>query len=261
MPDVQAFLSRKAGPLPVWGWAALGGGLVAVLYLRGKGQTPATPTGAQNTDASGQGLFAPSPIVVTPSTMPVQTGSMNPAPPTGGGLRVGAGGTTVWGGHPYRWVVTGPGQGPQDAAQALNLGGSISDQIGRLVYFTPSPQSDGQGATIWYVGLTDGGQPLPAWGSAPWPPPYGGVVPAAAGQLVGMGGGVLSTLPGAGHVGRFTSPHVHPQFVNVGMGGGGRAGLKAMAKRTGVPEARLMALNPGHWRPTPGGRPRHIHMR
>jgi len=244
MADVQAFLSRKAGPLPVWGWAALGGGLVAVLYLRGKGQTPAPATGAQNADASGQGLFAPSPIIVTPQTMPDQLSSANAPPPPPSNPLSGKG------------VITGGATG---------------------VFVSPSSYPNGL-ITVLPAGttVTLAGSPVQgvSWGSPPsnfWQPiSFGGLTGYVHSQLInispaGQGGGggasAVKTLPGAGRVGRFSSRHAHPQFVNVGMGGGGRSGLRAVSQRTGLPEARLMALNPGHWRPGPGGRPRHIRIR
>lgn len=262
MADIEAFLQKKAGPLPVWAWAAVGGGLISVVYLSKKGAAATNSTMSTDQSNIGQGLM-PSPIIVTPGNIPASTSSANPPAPNSTGLRPGTSGTTVWNGHPYRWVVTSAGQGPTQAAQALGMGGAITDIVGRLVYFTPNPQSDGQGNTIWFTGLTDNGQPLPAWGTAPWPPPYTGPLPTAAGQLGGFGGGTsLSFIPGSGggKVLRHATPHAHPQFLSVGMGGGGHAGLNAVSKKTGIPKIRLMALNPGHWQPRKRT-PTAIHIR
>lgn len=240
MPDAQAFLTKKAGPLPVWGWAALGGGLVTVLYLRGKGQTPAPVPDGQGTDGSQQGLFAPSPIVVTPGTMTQQTSSMNPTPPTPPTTPT----VTVASpdGHPVTiWSYDRSHQGSLGSVPSGTVLPIISPAIGFA--------GDSGFLVRWAggVGFVGGAN----------------VTSSTAGGAPGMGGGpaALRTLPGAGHVGRFTSPHAHPQFLNVGMGGGGHHGLRRVSQRTGLPMARLMALNPGHWRPQPGGQPRHIQIR
>lgn len=239
MPDVQAFLTRKAGPLPVWAWAAIVGGGAGVLYLRGKGQS-ATPaaTGAQATDgSSGQGIFAPSPIIVTPGNMPASISSANPPPAPGTTLTT----VTLSGGDARGvpiWSANVQAQGVIGYAPA----GTVLPMIG------PAPGFHGPepGYLVRWAGQT-------------------GWVSGTNVSSAGMGGGgtssAVKTLPGAGKVGRFSSRHAHPQFLGVGMGGGGRAGLRAVSKRTGLPEARLMALNPGHWKPTPGGQPRHIHIR
>ena len=247
MADVQQFLTRKAGPLPVWGWAAAGGGLLAVLYLRGKSQAQA-PTGAQGVDTSGTGPFAPSPIIVTPNTMPDSTSSANPPPPPG----VPAGMQTV--------VITG--------AWAQANGQPRSDTG---VWARPSPTWDAEATRLVPLGtrMNVHAQPIRTASGKPsglfWYQTEQGdyvMLDDVNVVLQGMGGAAASavkTLAGAGRVGRFSSPHAHRQFLNVGMGGGPHA-LKAVAGRTGIPEIRLMALNPGHWRPTPGGRPRHIQI-
>jgi hypothetical protein len=243
MADVQDFLTRKLGPLPVWAWAGVGGGLVAVLYLRGQGQSvSAPPAGAPGTDGSGQGLFAPSPIIVTPSTMPSSTSSANapaPGPAIPGPIQIGS------------VVSTNGGLLVRPGGQAGNWTTDGNVPIGtRLTVIGPPVPALWQNQPFLAT-------PVQFEGRATW---------ANANDLVpatGMGGSsaVLRTLPGAGKVGRFTSRHAHPQFLSVGGMGGGRAGLKAVSKRTGLPEIRLMSLNPGHWRSTPGGVPRHIHIR
>jgi nucleoid-associated protein YgaU len=41
--DVKGALTRKLGPLPVWGWAiAIGGSVIALRLIRGKGAFPAS---------------------------------------------------------------------------------------------------------------------------------------------------------------------------------------------------------------------------
>lgn len=256
MPDVQSFLTRKIGPLPLWAWAGAGGGLVAILYLRGQGQatSPAPPPGAAN---SGQGLFAPSPIIVTPQSMPASTSSANPAP------AAPSSGTNI--------IAGSNNPGLQQYGGSIPLYMQRPNTISGVTY----------GATV--IGTVPAGTPLTQQGTpiqVPWGTSTATLIPinflGQTGVFVsaqdvtyqgstGMGGAsstALRTLPNAGKVGRFTSRHAHPQFLAVsGMGGGGRRGLAAVSKRTGLPEERLMALNPGHWRPTPGGQPRHIHIR
>src|SRR5215472_4073390 len=69
MPDVESFLTRKVGPLPLWAYAAGAGGLFALVYLYRRGGQPDTtaqaaqPPGAAG--APGTSPYAPSPIVIT----------------------------------------------------------------------------------------------------------------------------------------------------------------------------------------------------
>ena len=239
MADIQQFLSKKAGPLPVWGWAAAGGGLLTVLYLRGKGQAQA-PAGAQGVDTSGTGPFAPSPIIVTPNTMPDGTSSANPPPQPAPSSMV-----TLQGSHGVVWVWSQPGR---TGLLASLPNGTALQSAGPPVQgqsFSEGSLSSNMWVPVKYIGAT----------GYVW-------APEAQAGSGGMGGASTSvkTLPGAGRIGRFTSPHAHKQFLNVSGMGGGPYALKAVAGRTGIPEIRLMALNPGHWRPTPGGRPRHIQI-
>lgn len=256
MADVESFLTRKVGPLPVWAYAA-GGGVLAgvfVLYRRGAAaQQPGAP-GAQG--APGTGPYAPSPIVITtPSTMPDQVSSANPqTPPT-----TQAPPTPTWQfgfGMPsarnqWVWHVT--------------AGAQVPNFPPGQVY--PASTSDPSKFNL----------PPYSWQWAMVPSGYTDLSYAQALNQAGLGGGssAVRHLEGGGKVGRFRSPHAHPQYVKVagfGFGGGGlgaasrtrsapparaaRGGrvapspaLRSVQQQSGLPMIRLMALNPGQWRP------------
>src|SRR5207253_5564681 len=79
MADVQGVLTKKVGPLPVWGWAAAGGGLVSVLYLSRKGASSSSAAGQSGQQPNVP--YVPSPIIVTPGNMPNSVSSVNPPAP------------------------------------------------------------------------------------------------------------------------------------------------------------------------------------
>lgn len=152
--DLKAEFTRKLGPLPVWGWAALAaGGLgIYVLVIR-KPSTPTTGltgTGAPidlgaggsggagiptDTGAGGGGTPTPTPIPggsggPTPVPIPVPTPSPSPAPqpggnPFGGGIHFGSGGLfsgdwlALW----QRLIPTTPGTPTAQIPSPVNIPG------------------------------------------------------------------------------------------------------------------------------------------
>jgi len=231
--DVQEILTRKAGPLPVWGWAAVAGGALSILYLRGKGQTGASSSD-QQPNAPGTAPFA-APIIYSP----VPADASTPAAST-------------------------PGTPAAPTTPAPKNGITTGDATG--IFVSPTTKSSVIAVLKQNTPVTVTGPPVPGetWGGISYwvPVDYGGQPGYIAGALIqlatGMGGGhALQTTDGAGEVLRFASPLAQPQYVRTGMGG--RGALHAVSRRTGIPMIRLMALNPGQLR---GGRPPvHIHIR
>lgn len=239
MPDVESFLTRKVGPLPVWGYAALAGGLVAIVYLYRKGGQPDTTAQAAQAPtaagAPGTSPYAPSPIVITPQAAPAPTTQQGPglstsAPPPSPLWQFGFGmpaDKTRW-----VWHLTSSGQQANPAFPA----GQVYPAS------TSDPSKMGlQGADSWQWA------PVPTSTDAagnPWTDMTYAAALASNGMGGGGGGSSVRTIPrsGAGNVMRFAGSHAHHQFVQTaGMGGGG---IRHLAARTGVPAARIMALNP-----------------
>jgi len=248
MPDVESFLTRKVGPLPVCGYAAAAGGLVALVYLYQKGGKPDTtaqaapPPGAAGAPCTSP--YAPSPIVITPpAAQGTQQGPAMPAtsaPPPQPIWQFGFGmpaDKTRW-----VWHLTSSGQQ-----------GNPAFPPGQVY---PASTSD---PTKMGIAGTDSWQwaPVPTSTDAagnPWTDQtYAGAL-ASNGMGGGGGGGSVRMIPrsGSGMMMRFSGSHAHHQFVNTtGMGGGG---VRHLANRTGVPAIRIMALNPhlrvgfGAWR-------------
>lgn len=57
--DIKEIMQRQYGPMPVWAWTALGGSVIAGLFLfrkKGTSTTGATTTSGTPTDASGNGF-------------------------------------------------------------------------------------------------------------------------------------------------------------------------------------------------------------
>lgn len=261
MADIQATLSKKVGPLPLWGWAAAAGGAVSVIYLarRGAAQSGTAGTSGQQPNVP----YVPSPIIVTPSTMPDGTSSIN-APPSS------------------------PSQGPQVIIRSRSTSGPYA-QFDTLNPGVPVFSKPGSGS----IGFAPFGSSFPAAGSPVsgasngfttqyWPITYAGITAyVGSNDVAGSGGGsssgVMNYVPGSGggkllrHVGN----HAHQQYLRVtgmgggvqtgpwaqdprggmaGMGGGGHARLQAVSQKTGVPVTRLMSLNP------PWKRRGHIHI-
>lgn len=231
MPDIQAMLSKKVGPLPMWGWLAGGGGLVGFLYMQRKG---ASANAAGQPGATPDVPYVPSPIIVTPQTAPPSVSSINSPTPTtaadtpikleqwqriGPGFKYNGAGNFIKGGQQYIWMSD-----PNQAGAALSAGNQL--------YFFVAP-----------------GVPLPTTAQSSGAAYY---IATPAGS--GMGGGPanpssLTLVPrsGGGKLGRFSGKHAHSQYLTTGMGGGGHAALQQTSQRTGVPVGRLMALNPDHW--------------
>ncbi len=238
MADIEQFLTKKVGPLPMWGWAAGVGGLASVLFLYKKG---GSPTSAAQVAAQTPS-YSPSPIVITtPANMPASTSSVNPnpipptsAPPPQPVWQFGFGMPRDK--HQWVWHLTAEGykvypQFPQGQVYPA----STSD---------PSAMIPSGPAYTWqWAAVPNAMDPS----GNPWTDQSYAQALNAAGMGGGMGGGsVVRMLTGGGKVGRFSSPHAHHQFVNVqGMGGGG---LHAISKRTGIPLVRLQALNHKYWR-------------
>lgn len=240
MPDVESFLTRKVGPLPVWGYAAAAGGLVALVYLYQKGGQPDTtaqaaqPPGAAG--APGTSPYAPSPIVITPppTSAPAPTtpgpGTTTNAPPPSPLWQFGYGmpsDKTRW-----VWHLTSSGQQANPAFPA----GQVYPAS------TSNPSTMGlQGNDSWQW------SPVPTSVDAsgnPWTDQTYAAALASNGMGGGGGGSSVRMIPRsqAGLPMRFSGSHAHHQFVQTaGMGGGG---LHHLAQRTGVPPGRLMALNP-----------------
>lgn len=250
MADIQATLSKKVGPLPVWGWAAAAGGAVSVIYLARRG---AAQSGTGTSGQQPNVPYVPSPIIVTPQTMTDGTSSVNapPAPPA----------------QVTQVSVRQQGFSPFDK-QNPGIPVWSTKGSGQILGFVP------YGGQVPYVGPGQNGGSLVSWGGQPgW----------IAGQdIAGVGGGgsgagVMSYVPGSGggkllrHVGN----HAHQQYLRMpgmgggantgpwaqdprrgmaGMGGGGHAHLQAVSQKTGVPMTRLMSLNP------PWKRRGHIHI-
>jgi hypothetical protein len=259
--DIQSFLTKKAGPLPVWGWAAAGGGLISVLWLARRGQASSSAAG---TAAAGQPNvpYVPSPIIVTPGNMPSGTSSMNPnpvppssAPPPNPLWQYGAPPNhRAW---VYHVTPTG----------SANSGGKL---VAGQVYPALGPGWAGAESHFQEVAGGWGWQwaPVPSGtdsSGTPWTPQsYAQALSAA-----GMGGGsssVMNFVPGSGggKILRHSGPHAHPQYVGMGGGGnsgssGGHSALRTVSQRTRVPMTRLMSLNPGHWHPRKQ-RPTTIHI-
>jgi hypothetical protein len=237
MAEIQAMLSKKLGPLPVWGWAAGVGGLVGIVYLNKKGASaPAAGTAAGQANVP----YVPSPIIVTPTSMAPGTSSVNPpaaapAPQS-----------------PMVIVRSKATSGPFASFDASNPGVPI--------YVKPGTGSIGVapfGASLPSQGAPVTG-PSNGFSAEYWPVTYAGVTAyIAANDVAGSGGGMGGSgvvhriaQSGAGRIFRFTGAHAHPQYVNAsGMGGGGHGHLLAISQRTKIPIGRLMALNPGHWQP------------
>jgi len=232
----------EAGPLPVWAWAAIAGGATAVLYLRGRAGAASDQTQAPSTT----GPFS-APVIVTREAM--SSDSSAPLAPTTPSV-------------PPRpnWQFGSP---PADKSKWV---WHLTD-VGASAYQRSTNQPWPGGV---YPGTADPGNVIAGFGAGNYswqwtivPEGYTSTTYAAALGGAGMGGGggpnAVMMAPGAGRVMRFVSPHAHPQYVRTGMGGGGPAGLRSVARQTGLPEIRLMALNPGQWR---GGKPpSHIHIR
>lgn len=235
MADVEGFLTRKIGPLPVWAYAAGGGVILSLVLLYRRGATasagqPAAP-GAQG--APGTGPFAPSPIVVTTGAMPPSTSSVNaPAQPASPSPLAWQFGNTP--SSPQTWVWRPTTSGIAQFRQRTGQDFTSGIQPG-----TVDPNQFGFGQFGWEWA------PLPAGSSFQQ---Y-----VSAGGMGGAGSAVRMTH-GGGQVTRFMSPHALPQYVATGLGGGGGhlGGLRAVAARTRLPLVRLAALNPGHWRPGSG---------
>jgi hypothetical protein len=257
MADIQSFLTKKAGPLPVWGWAAAGGGLISVLWLARRGQQPAAAATGQA--ATPNVPYVPSPIIVTPGNMPSSTSSANPGnpPPTA---------------QPGNATTRQPGGGGN---WDRSMGGIVvrpapnsnAPPVGFIPFnsrFTiGSPTGGGSASLFWW----DPGQTV---NSNTWyPVTAGGPQGFVSGLDVvsGMGGGAASSVmnfvpgSGGGKILRHSGPHAHPQYVGMGGGGtgGGHSALRTVSQRTRVPMTRLMSLNPGHWHPRQQ-RPTTIHI-
>ena len=69
-------LKQKAGPLPIWGWAAVGTlGLAGVLYYRNKkAQEAAAAADQQGLDSSNLGTVPVSNLTTSAQPMPIQMG-------------------------------------------------------------------------------------------------------------------------------------------------------------------------------------------
>jgi hypothetical protein len=244
MAEIQAILTKKVGPLPLWGWAAGGGGLLAMVYLNKRGASSSTAASAAGQQPNVP--YVPSPIIVTPQTMAPGTSSVNPTVPTAaaaattapnatvGGIRFGNVGNETshgyFGGQPPGFLKQ-LGAFPFGTPVTIT-GPPVSAQVGdpsrpSTVTFYPI---QGPAGTTAYMNTVD-------------------LIPSGSGGGMGAGGSVVNLIPksGAGKVLRFSGRHAHPQFVGVGMGGGGHGQLHQVSAQTGVPVARLMALNPGHW--------------
>lgn len=237
--EIQGFLQKKVGPLPMWGWLAGGGGLLGFLYMQRKGSSAGT---AGQPGTAPDVPYVPSPIIVTPQTAAPSTSSINPnpSPSTGTGLAVGQQ-AQVHGGNGQPAMLIQPGQPYWKTA------GQIPD--GSIVTVTGPPVS-----AMWGTGVNPDG----SWNSNPSPflavpIKYAGsdrYVNATGLSPMGMGGGsMLKLIPGSGggKLNRFSGKHAHPQYLTTGMGGGGHTVLQQTSQRTGVPVGRLMALNPDHW--------------
>lgn len=226
MPDgngIESFLTRKVGPLPVWAYAAGGGALIGVIFLYKRGSAGSTDPNAQAAGAPGTSPFAPSPIVITnPGNMPSGTSSANApaqsAPSTPNMV-------TLQGSHGVVWVWATPSRSGlvatlPNGTQLASAGAPVSGL----------QWDDGVKSNMWQPVLYSGTT------AYVWAPEA-----QTVGSNRGGGGSSVSTLAGSGTVGRFNSPHAHPQWVNMGMGGGG---LEGLSSRTGLPLIRLQALNP-----------------
>lgn len=233
MPDVESFLTRKVGPLPVWGYAALAGGLVAIVYLYRKGGQPDTTAQAAQAPtaagAPGTSPYAPSPIVITtPPTSPAAQPAGAPPAPAPTQAQVMS--NSIWGKGGGVYVFASPA----DTAQVGIVPDKTTLPSGGPPVLGGSHSANGVTSSYW--------QPI-GWSGATaylWGPES-----APAGSPTGMGGGQsVRMIPrsGSGNVMRFAGSHAHHQFINTaGMGGGG---IRHLAARTGVPAARIMALNP-----------------
>lgn len=247
MASLQETLSKKFGPLPIYGWVGIGGGVLALLYIRGQSSAGQSGQTGQDGQAQQPG-YAPSPIVVTPGTAAL------PPPPTSSPATAP---TPVWQFGPtptqgtYIWQVTD--QGAQTSGGILPRGpqpGPLTQDILQRTgpYGTQwATVPSGYTPTSWIQALITGGM--------------GG----------GGFGGAVKTI---GRVGRFNTPHVKKQFLQLspmGMGGapnlqpqygpgfrgpsaswygmGGGGAIHHVSRRTGIPEERLAAMNPGLWRP------------
>ena len=247
MADIQAFLTKKAGPLPVWGWAAAGGGLVSVFVLsrRGAAQGSSATAGTGQSGQQPNVPYVPSPIIVTTGNMPESTSSINPPAPSSAPsvpdtpFRMsdwvpfqgtweykpnGQYGTYVKGGIAYSHI--------SNASQVTSL-----QSAGGQVYYFPAPGVPAPFPSQWF--------PASIWTGTP----------------VGGGGGAMNYVPGSGggKLLRFNGPHAHSQYLATGVGGGGHGSLTAISQKTGVPVGRLMSLNPRHWQHG-RRRPGHIHI-
>lgn len=170
--------------------------IVVLLYLRTRASSTASQVSFPANPISG--FMSGAGAASTPST---PAGPAAATPPAGT-FNPGASGITTWRGNTYRWIVTGPGQGLQDAAAFFSSQpgtlGRISDTIGRLGFFDTASTSDASGATFWILPMDlRGYQPgdLPHWQDLV----YGGHTPFGAG--LGQGGpGLVSQADVAGRL-------------------------------------------------------------
>lgn len=228
MADVEAFLTRKVGPLPVWAYAAGGGVLVSLilLYRRGAAGSP----GMTGDTGSQTGPFAPAPIVVTPTTAPLPDTSSSP---------VAAAVATV-----KKGVITGAQTGVFQTASSYPNGMITVLKGGTEVELDGPPVQGASwgGSNFW--------QPIKFGGQTAYV--HSQLIDIQPGQNGGMGGSgtsSVSLLAGGGQVTRFLAPHRLPQYVAA------PGGLGGVAARTGVPLIRLQSLNRGRMYPGGGGDP------
>ncbi|HKW93311.1 MAG TPA: hypothetical protein VJX92_15560, partial [Methylomirabilota bacterium] len=162
--------------------------VVIVLYLRSRSSGGAASQISFPAPAAGADTGAGA----APAA-PLATG-------TPGTYLAGTSGLTTWQGNTYRWFVTAPNQGIQDAAaffaQQRDTSGQLSDELGRLTFFNGNATSDAAGNTFWTLPLGLPGYKegdLPKWQRLI----YAGGIPAGAG--VGVGGpGAIANLSAAG---------------------------------------------------------------
>lgn len=256
MADVEGFLTRKVGPLPVWAYAAGGGVLLGVIFLYRRGSAASGAPDAQG--APGTGPYAPSPIVVTTGNLPDGTSSGNAAGPPPASSPTMATIKSWMTGTPA-WMVSDPKNPGQPLARIPD--GTSVVVTGAAVQGKAAGNPQGPQVTAWY--------PV-TWGG------LNGYVSAAdiGGFTGGMGGGMASSMvkfiPGShgGKVTRHLSPLAHSQYMDMGGRGGrgggggsrGHAALDHVSRRTGLPKIRLMSLNPGFWRNEPGKSDRVVHI-
>lgn len=157
MPDEKptsksdSFIQKKIGPFPLWGWAAIGGAAIGVLFIVRRQQAGATGTYTPGQTATAGGLGVTSTDPLTISELTAQLAQLNSNLVSASSPVSGGGNTPL---NRADWFFTGdswryaPGG---DSSQSFNLGGyqytllpnaaaaSAAAAAGQQIFFFPEP--------------------------------------------------------------------------------------------------------------------------